>query len=180
MFVDFYNFIFTIFLDKLKNRLWSKARLEHLYLSLETTHTSFEPNPQLSNIYTRYGTQVHFFNWTAQISTKISFSGTKLRSVERIHIPVRTTRGTAFRSTERSFVLWNDVAFLCAPNSVHERRVRFRSVDSSVGRAEDCRVADILRSLVRIRFDGMFCILFAKFENNKIITLFPCPYTETV
>ena len=46
LFVDFYNFIFTIFLDKLKNRLWSKVRLKHLYLSLETTHTSFKPKPK--------------------------------------------------------------------------------------------------------------------------------------
>ena len=83
----FLKFHIHYFLDILKNRLWSKVRPKHLYLSLETTHTSFEPNPQLSNIYTRYGTQIHFFNWTAQISTKISFSGTKLRSVERIHIP---------------------------------------------------------------------------------------------
>lgn len=103
------------FLDILKNRLWSKVRPKHLYLSLETTHTSFEPNPQLSNIYTRYGTQIHFFQldrWNLDqnfvLRNEASFCGTnphpstnnpwnglsfhrtELRSVERCSFPMGT------------------------------------------------------------------------------------------
>ena len=107
--------IHYFFLDILKNRLWSKVRPKHLYLSLETTHTSFEPNPQLSNIYTRYGTQIHFFQldrWNLDqnfvLRNEASFCGTnphpstnnpwnglsfhrtELRSVERCSFPMGT------------------------------------------------------------------------------------------
>ena len=49
-----------------------------------------------------------------------------------------------------------------------------RSFDSSVGRAEDCRVCEvILRSLVRIRLEGHFCIelffLQKKFEAYVLL-----------
>jgi hypothetical protein len=40
-----------------------------------------------------------------------------------------------------------------------------QTLDSSVGRAEDCRgnIAEILRSLVRLRFEGFF------FDLKKIL-----------
>ena len=42
------------------------------------------------------------------------------------------------------------------------------SFDSSVGRAEDCRVKKIviLRSLVQIRLEGKFLFFLSSFKNN--------------
>ena len=56
-----------------------------------------------------------------------------------------------------------------------------QSLDSSVGRAEDCKgkIADILRSLVQIRFEGDFFYNYKNYQNapknmkGKNIAVYP-------